>query len=1005
MGKGLPAGARRASKSDPCPLCEGTDSFCWRSADASIAWCKCPGHRLPDPFVAPADGRSVDREHPISTRLGTYYPVAHKSDGASGRTFIHEAELERRDAENLQAAADPVKRREMRERQEREKAERDRIDAEKLAKSRGEARAIWARCEGRDTSRLRDYLASRGIRIPDYAGMPASLRYEPSLRMPGLDRNYPGMVAAVTRPESADRPGLATVHRTYLDPNGAGKASDDREVAEAIDQGVEFVGDRLIKGGQDGGAVTLGRYGSNPVLVIGEGIETTIAAMLAVRCWGWAALNRAGLVKLELPGAELERLGVERVIVCGDLDRSGDGQRDARTAAEKISRNHPEIVVCLAIPGPASVMELVEIVDGVAMPRDGQKSVDWLDVHAMLGGDPKKVEEAIFASLERIEQPAVDRVAVVGSIGGGRDGSGSGGSGHDGESGGGDGWRRVIPEQWLNTARLAMVELFTGDDGALTLRHVSRHVEDDGQWEIWAAGLWRRVSDLELRGRVREWLGTFGKWTGRARDGVEEGGQLVPYKPEKRHLAELVDAMADLCGVNLHESELAWFEREKTGRDGLGIRVGSRYRMLDRAAWEREELPDPARVVHLRSRLIDVDAILRGELVTMTPTARLYSSPPLAFDLPFDNVREALEQDGLSGLEVFARSLAPAWVEHLQRVSNGDPAFAASLHRFIGLSMVGDTRCEKVALLVGQPGAGKGSTMAPWLRILGSTGVVSLSFDAVVERFGMESILGKRLAYFPDAQRGRWTDGGVVAETLKKLRGGDPVRVERKHRSAIPEYRPRSIVVISSNEVPELPDPGGALQSSLVIFPFADGVRGTEAEDPKYKQRLLDEAPGVMLLALVELARLYEDAEARRPVFPTTRVGASMVEQFAERSDPVGVFCRDYLEMGELDDEMPEKGDWLPTSAIVEAWGWLCEEQGEDASRWPAQRLLNKMRSTFVGMVQVGPTTHVPTGKRCRGWAPLRFKADAYRELKAEHAERAGANAQGYESQSGIPFN
>jgi hypothetical protein len=107
------------------------------------------------------------------------------------------------------------------------------------------------------------------------------------------------MVALVTR--GADDTPLA-IHRTFLARDGGGKAPVDPV--------------KMMLGPCRGRAVRLGEPGD--VLMIGEGIETSLAAMQATGHPAWAALSTSGLRALDLPGT------VREVIVLADGDDPGE---------------------------------------------------------------------------------------------------------------------------------------------------------------------------------------------------------------------------------------------------------------------------------------------------------------------------------------------------------------------------------------------------------------------------------------------------------------------------------------------------------------------------------------------------------------------------------------------------------------------------------------------------------------------------------------------------------
>ncbi len=153
------------------------------------------------------------------------------------------------------------------------------------------------------------YLRSRGIEIP----------VPPSIRFIGMHTSYgrhgpsgdrrPVMVAAVEHVEN----GLVGVSRTFLAIDGSCKATLDPP--------------RLFTGPVAGGAVRLAP--ATETLMVGEGIETCLAAMQATGMPAWAALSTSGLARLVLPAE------VRTVIILADHDANGAGEHAARGAAAR----------------------------------------------------------------------------------------------------------------------------------------------------------------------------------------------------------------------------------------------------------------------------------------------------------------------------------------------------------------------------------------------------------------------------------------------------------------------------------------------------------------------------------------------------------------------------------------------------------------------------------------------------------------------------------------------
>jgi putative DNA primase/helicase len=170
------------------------------------------------------------------------------------------------------------------------KREQDQDDARRTEA----AVAIWESAERAEATLVEVYTASRGIHL----AAPGALRFHPGLKHPsgGI---WPVMVALVTR--GSDGKPMA-IHRTYLARDGIGKAP--------------VAPQKMMLGPCRGGAVHLAKPGE--VLMVGEGIETCLAAMQATCQPVWAALSTSGLRGLNLPN------DMRDVIVLADGDEAGE---------------------------------------------------------------------------------------------------------------------------------------------------------------------------------------------------------------------------------------------------------------------------------------------------------------------------------------------------------------------------------------------------------------------------------------------------------------------------------------------------------------------------------------------------------------------------------------------------------------------------------------------------------------------------------------------------------
>jgi putative DNA primase/helicase len=155
------------------------------------------------------------------------------------------------------------------------------------------ALSIWQSAKPAQGTLVETYLASRGIHL----AAPDGLRFHPGLRH-SSGGIWPAMVALVT--SGVDGMHIA-IHRTFLAHDG-GKAPVSPQ--------------KMMLGPCRGGVLRLAKAGE--VLMVGEGIETCLAAMQATGFPAWAALSTSGMRALDLPK------DVRDVIVLADGDNAGE---------------------------------------------------------------------------------------------------------------------------------------------------------------------------------------------------------------------------------------------------------------------------------------------------------------------------------------------------------------------------------------------------------------------------------------------------------------------------------------------------------------------------------------------------------------------------------------------------------------------------------------------------------------------------------------------------------
>ena len=157
-------------------------------------------------------------------------------------------------------------------------AQREREQRAEAEKRAAQAKRVWQEAQPIAGTPAETYLRKRGITCP----LPRTLRFHGSCWHGATAKRHPALVAAV------QGAGMAAVHRTYLRPDGTGKA--DVNPAKAM------------LGATAGGAVRLTE--AQGPLVVAEGIETALSlasGLLGRPATIWAALSTSGIRGLRLP--------------------------------------------------------------------------------------------------------------------------------------------------------------------------------------------------------------------------------------------------------------------------------------------------------------------------------------------------------------------------------------------------------------------------------------------------------------------------------------------------------------------------------------------------------------------------------------------------------------------------------------------------------------------------------------------------------------------------------
>lgn len=254
------------------------------------------------------------------------------------------------------------------------------------------------------------------------------------------------------------------------------------------------------------------------------------------------------------------------------------------------------------------------------------------------------------------------------------------------------------------------------------------------------------------------------------------------------------------------------------------------------------------------------------------------------------------------------------WLRFLDALWPDDPESIVALADMFGYLLTDDTSQQKMFMLIGPPRSGKGTILRVLESMVGYHNRVSPSLASVGTQFGLQPLIGKRLAMISDARLSGKTDQQPIVENLLRVSGEDAVSIDRKHTEAWTGKLPTRFV-LASNELPSFSDASAALANRFMLFRFTQSFLGRE--DHGLTGRLLRELPAIVLWALDGLERLQERGYLIRP-----ESSRGLADDLVEQTSPMRSFIAETCIVGE--------GFTCDRDDLFKAWKLWCTDQGRD---------------------------------------------------------------------------
>lgn len=254
------------------------------------------------------------------------------------------------------------------------------------------------------------------------------------------------------------------------------------------------------------------------------------------------------------------------------------------------------------------------------------------------------------------------------------------------------------------------------------------------------------------------------------------------------------------------------------------------------------------------------------------------------------------------------------WLKFLQSLWPDDPESISTLAEVFGYLLTDDTSQQKMFMLIGPPRCGKGTILRILEALVGYANRVSPSLASLGTQFGLQPLIGKRLAMISDARLSGRADQQPIVENLLRISGEDTITIDRKNMTA---WSGKMAIrfVLASNELPAFSDASAALANRFLPFKFNTSFLGRE--DHGLTDRLLKELPGIVLWALDGLLRLNQRGYFQRP-----KSADELASDLVDQTSPIRAFADEMCVVSEHAQ--------VDRDELFKAWKKWCEAQGRD---------------------------------------------------------------------------
>ena len=446
------------------------------------------------------------------------------------------------------------------------------------------------------------------------------------------------------------------------------------------------------------------------------------------------------------------------------------------------------------------------------------------------------------------------------------------------------------------------------------------------------------ASFLRLRGlgsstgwALRFWRNQFWTWTGTHYDRLEDAdlrGQVTKaIKREFDRVAKAVQAAKETSEED-EKAHVRYVTRSVVSDVVQALRsIVLVPASVDQPAWYPRKPDRHDRYIAMANGLLNVDALVAGEAITLLPHTRDWFSPtclPYAYDPAAQCLR---------------------WTRFVDDAMEGDQERVKVLQEWFGYCLVHDTSLQRFLVIYGDGGTGKTVTLDVLTALLGPANVSHIPVEQFDKRFQLTPTIGMLANIATEV--GEISRGAEAV--LKAFTSGDRMYFDRKGIAGI-QALPTARLALAANNLPPFADRSSGIWRRMLLVPYRVVIPEAQ-QDPDLLDTLLQELAGVFSWAVTGLRRLRAQGHFTQPA-----VCREALDAYRTENNP----ARAYLQESAYFDPKSRSA----CESVYERYGVWCHEHGHLTLN--ASQFGKEVARAFPGVERKrGPR---PDGSRPRGW-------------------------------------